>query len=300
MPTAANAIVNFLIIASFKTGFILGKSAKLHNMIAIFDSGYGGLTVLKPIMELLPRYDYLYLGDNGRAPYGNHSEENIKNFANQAVEYLFARGATLIIFACNTASSVALRTVQEKYLNGKNEKDRKVLGVLLPVAEKTAQLTKNNRVGVVGTKATINSKAYDRELKKLNPKIQVFSKACPLLVPLIEENWHQKPEAVSILKKYLRPLKSCNIDTLILGCTHYPFMEKHFKRIMGRRIKLVLSGPETAQSLKDYLTRHPEIESKLSKKGTRHYLTSDDPIKFQKFAATHLKMKIKTPEKIAL
>ncbi|MBI4235433.1 glutamate racemase [Candidatus Peregrinibacteria bacterium] len=269
-------------------------------MIAIFDSGYGGLTVLKPIIELLPQYDYLYLGDNGRAPYGNHSRENIIAFANQAVEYLFAHGSTLIIFACNTASAVALRKVQEKYLKGKEEKDRKILGVLLPVAEQAALSSKNGRVGVVGTKATINSKAYERGIAKLNPKIKVFSKACPLLVPFIEENWHNKPEAISILKKYLRPLKSCNIDTLILGCTHYPFMEKHFRRLMGRRIKLILSGPETAASLKEYLARHPEIEKKLSKKGIRHYLTSDDPLKFQKFAQSHLKMKIKMPERVEL
>mgnify|MGYP001591187888 CR=1 FL=1 len=169
-------------------------------MIAIFDSGYGGLTVLKPILKLLPEYDYLYLGDNARVPYGNRSPEIIKKFAEEATEYLFKRGARLILFACNTASSVALRHIQQKYLNGAKEQSRKVLGVLIPVAEEAAKVTKNSRVGVIGTRATVNSKVYDKELAKISSEIKVFSNACPLLVPLIEENYHNKPEAVSILK----------------------------------------------------------------------------------------------------
>lgn len=238
-------------------------------MIALFDSGYGGLTVLKPIMELLPEYDYLYLGDSGRAPYGNHSPETIKQFCEEAVEYLFKKGAGVIIFACNTASSVGLRHVQEKYLKGKNEKHRKILGVLIPVAEEALEVSKNSRVGVIGTKATINSRAYEREIHKINPKIKVISQACPLLVPFIEEDWHHKPEAISVLKKYLRPIKSSNIDTLILGCTHYPLMMKHVKRIMGKKVKVLASGEITAKKLKDYLQKHGEIEKKLSRGRTR-------------------------------
>lgn len=262
-------------------------------MIAIFDSGYGGLTVLKPIMELLPEYDYLYLGDNARAPYGNHSQENIKKFSEQAVDYLFKQGAKIIIFACNTTSAVALRSIQKKYLKGKDEKDRKILGVLIPAAEEVVKSTKSKKVAIVGTKATVDSKSYDEEIHKLDPSIKITSKACPLLVPFIEEGWHKKPEATSILKKYLRPLKTHNPDTLILGCTHYPLMEKEFKKIMGNKVKVLSSGETTAKSLKDYLGRHPEIESKLSKKGKREFLTTDDPEKFKEFTQKHFGMKIK-------
>lgn len=269
-------------------------------MIAIFDSGYGGLTVFKPIMEMMPEYDYLYLGDNARTPYGNNSPENIKLFTEQAIEFLFKQGAKLIIVACNTASSVALRDVQEKYLKGKKEKDRKILGVLIPVAEKAISVTKNKRVGVVGTKATISSGHYDAEIHKLDKKVQVYSKACPLLVPFIEEDWHDKPEAKSVLRKYLRSIKSCNPDVLILGCTHYPLMIKDFKRMMGKNVKVLESGPITAESLKDYLKRHPEIESKLTKNKQREFLTTDDPARFKEFVEKHFGMKIKMPKKVSL
>lgn len=267
-------------------------------MIALFDSGYGGLTVLKPIMELLPEYDYIYLGDNARSPYGSHSAENIKKFSQEAVDYLFDRGVKLILFACNTASSVALRHVQQKYLKGKNEKDRKILGVLIPVAEEVAG--KFSNVGVVGTKSTINSESYIKEIHKLNKEISVFQKATPLLVPFIEEDWHKKPEATSILKKYLKPLKSKNLDSLILGCTHYPLMEKEFKKIMGKKTEIITSGKITAKSLKNYLERHPEIEEKLSKGKKREFLTTDDPKAFKEFTEKHFGMKIKTPTKITL
>lgn len=283
-------------------------------MIAIFDSGYGGLTVFKPIINLLPQYDYLYLGDSARAPYGIHSSENIKRFVEEAVEYLFKRGANLIIFACNTASSAALRHVQQKYLKGKNEKERKILGVLIPVAEEVCGANflanktsdrredtfKSRKVGVIGTSATINSNVYETEIHKINPNIKVYQKACPLLVPLIEEDWHKKPEAISILKKYLKPIKSTNIDTLILGCTHYPLMMKDIKRIMGKKITVVPSGEITAKSLKDYLERHSEIEKKLSRGGKREFLTTDDPEKFKIFTEKHFGMRIKMPQKVEL
>lgn len=267
-------------------------------MIALFDSGYGGLTVLRPILKLLPEYDYIYLGDNARVPYGNRSPETIKKFTEEAVEYLFERGVKLIIFACNAVSSVALRHAQQKYLNGPKDQDRKILGVIIPMAEEVAKITKNNRVGLIGTRATVNSKVYEKEIAKISNKIKLYSEATPLLVPLIEEDWHKRPEAISILKKYLRPLKSCNIDTLILGCTHYPLMMKDIKRIMGKRIKVLPSGEITAQSLKNYLVRHPEIESRLSKNRTRTFLTTDDPAKFKEFTEKHFGMKIKMPKKV--
>ncbi len=269
-------------------------------MIGIFDSGYGGLTVLKPIIDLLPQYDYLYLGDNARAPYGNHSPENIKEFSEQAVEYFFKKGVKLIILACNTASAVALRHLQQKYLKGKEEKDRKILGVLIPVAEGAIKATKNKKIAVVGTKATINSKSYEAEINKLDKSIKVYSSACPLLVPFIEEGWHKKPEAISILKKYLRPIKTFNVDTLILGCTHYPLMMKSFKKIMGKKVKILSSGELTAISLKKYLESHPEIENKLSKNRKREFLTTDDPIKFKEFTEKYLGMRVSLPKRIEL
>ncbi len=274
--------------------------AIFNIMIALFDSGYGGLTVLKPIMELLPDYDYLYLGDSARAPYGNHDTETIIRFCEEATEFLFNQGATLIIFACNTASSTALRHVQAKYLKGDKEKDRKILGVLIPVAEQSLKISKNKKIGVIGTRATINSAAYEREINKIDPDAKVFSTACPLLVPLIEEDWHKKPEATSILKKYLRPLKTTNIDTLILGCTHYPLMIKDIKRIMGKKVKVLPSGEATANSLKNYLARHPEIEAKLGRKGSKTFLTTDDPQRFKNFTEKHFGMKIKMPTKVKL
>lgn len=268
-------------------------------MIALFDSGYGGLTVLKPIMDALPEYDYIYLGDNARAPYGGHSSEKIKEFSKQAVDYLFDRGAKLIIFACNTASSVALSDIQKEYLNGEQESDRKILGVLIPAAEKALEVSSKNHIGVVGTKATIQSCVYKKEIAKLEPKAKVYSQSCPLLVPFIEEGWHKKPEAISILKKYLRPLKSTNIDTLILGCTHYPLMQKDFQRIMGKKVQLISSGQAAAEKLVSYLKKHPEIESKLSRGKKREYLTTDSVNDFKHYVEKHLEIST-SPQQISL
>lgn len=269
-------------------------------MIALFDSGYGGMTVLKELIKTLPAYDYLYLGDNARAPYGGHSAEKIQQFSDQAVGYLFDRGAKLIITACNTVSSNALRFLQQKYLHVADERERKILGVLIPVAEKTVEISKNKKVGVVGTKATINAGSYEKEIHKLDPGIKVYGQACPLLVPFIEEAWHNKAEAISILKKYLRPLKSCNIDTLILGCTHYPLMHGHFQRIMGKKVRILNSGDITAEKLAIYLQKHPEIEGLLGKGAQREFLTTDCPENFQKFTEKYLGMKIRKPQKVEL
>lgn len=269
-------------------------------MIALFDSGYGGLTVLKEILKVLPEYDYLYLGDNARVPYGNRTRETVTEFSEQAVRFLFERGATLILFACNTASSQALRHIQQKYLVEANVKDKKILGVIRPMAEKAAQISRKKHIGVVGTRGTINSKTYNIEIEKLNPKAKVSSQACPLLVPLIEENWHHKPEAKMILKKYLLPLKKCNIDTLILGCTHYPFMMKDFQRIMGKKVRVLDGGKIVADSLRDYLARHPEIEKLLTKGKKRTFMTTDDPARFGEFAQKFLGLHIENVEKVQL
>ncbi len=282
------------------------------HMIGIFDSGYGGLTVLKALRKRLPQYNYLYLGDNLRVPYGSRSPETIREFSEEALQFFFNKNIPLTIFACNTASAVALPYLQEKYLRTLGIKDsaaslvgKKVLGVIIPVAEKAIKITKNKRIAIVGTRATINSKAYEKELHKLDPNIKTLGQACPLLVPLIEEGWHHKPEARSILKKYLAPIKDFAPDTLILGCTHYPIMHNVFEDIMGTRVHVLDSSAIVADSLADYLNRHPEIESQLtknsdpSKLGTVTFTCTDAPERFSEFAQKFLGEKIMV-EKITL
>lgn len=257
-------------------------------MIGVFDSGYGGLTILKDFLKDLPEYDYMYLGDNARAPYGNRSTETLIGFAEQAVEHLFAQGCALIIVACNTASSNVLRHLQEKYLRKPGIKNRKILGVIKPQVEEAVKISKSGKIGVVGTRSTIESKSFDVELKHLRPDVEVAKQACPLLVPLIEEHWHKRPETRMVLKKYLRPLKTHNVDTLILACTHYPFLYEDFCRIMGKNVRVLNPGPILSTSLKNYLERHPEIEKELTKKGKRIYFTTNDPKKFQKMGSEFL------------
>ena len=260
-------------------------------MIGIFDSGLGGLTVFKEVAEKLPGYRILYLGDTARAPYGNRSQELIYEFTKQAVDFLFSQGCELIIIACNTASSEALRKVQQEYLPVKYP-DKKVLGVIRPIAEEAIRQTKNKRIGVTGTRGTINSQAYDRELQTLAKDIKVFSQPCPLLVPLVEEGWLKKPETMKILRGYIRPLKQQKIDTLVLGCTHYPFLLKQFQQISGKNIK-VLNSPEiVVEKLADYLKRHPEIEKKLVKKSNHQFFVTDVTENFQNIAEKFLGRKI--------
>lgn len=267
-------------------------------MIGVFDSGFGGLSILKEFLKLLPEYDYMYLGDNARAPYGNRSHEAVKTFTGQGVNYLFRQGCPLVIIACNTASSNVLRELQEEHLRKPDITDKKILGVIRPMAEAVVKMTKTGRIGVVGTRATINAKSYDIELRKLNPAIHVQGQACPLLVPLIEEGWASKRETKMILKKYLRPLKTANIDTLILGCTHYPHLYKGFQRIMGKNVRIPHPGEIVAASLKDYLSRHPEIEKLLTRKGTRAFLTTDDPLRFQQVGKEFLSQDLKGTKQV--
>ena len=249
-------------------------------MIGVFDSGFGGLTILGAFLKSLPEYDYLYLGDSARTPYGNKSQEVIYNYTRQAVRFLFGKGCVLIILACNTASTKALRKIQQEWLP-ENHPNRRVLGVVIPLAESAVGITRYGRIGVIGTQSTIESHVYEEEILKLNPGVKIFTQACPLLVPLVEEGWVGKPESNMILKKYLYRLKRKQIDTLILGCTHYSFLEKDITRIMGKNCR-VLNGPEIiAAKLKDYLNRHPEIETRIAKHGTITCHTTDDPKKFQ-------------------
>lgn len=267
-------------------------------MIGVFDSGYGGLTILKEFLKELPQYDYMYLGDNARTPYGNRSHEAVKSFAEEGIKYLFDQGCILIIIACNTASSQVLRELQEEYLRTPNVKDRKILGVIKPMVEEAVRKTKTGKVGVVGTRGTIAAKSYEHELKHLNSDIQVYSQDCPLLVPLIEEGWSHKPEGRMILRKYLKHLKSCNPDTLILGCTHYPFLLKEFRQMMGKKTMIPNPGEVIAQSLKEYLARHPEIETLLTKKGKRHFFTTDDAERFEEVGSRFMEMSLKNVQKV--
>ena len=225
-------------------------------MIGVFDSGLGGLTILSEFLKKLPLYDYLYLGDNARTPYGSKSQEAIYTYTRQAVNFLFNEGCILIILACNTASTKALRKIQQEWLPV-TYPDRRVLGVVIPLAESAVESTRYGRIGVIGTQATIDSKVYEEELQKLKTELKIYGQACPLLVPLVEEGWVGKPEANMILKKYLYRIKRKMIDTLILGCTHYSFLEKDISRIMGRNCR-ILNGPEIiSDKLKNYLLRHP-------------------------------------------
>lgn len=256
-------------------------------MIGIFDSGLGGLTVLKEIHRTLPQYSYLYLADSARAPYGGHSKETIAEFSRQAAEWLFAQGCSLVIFACNTASSQALRTLQQSWLPTVDTdpgKPKRILGVVRPLAEAAAQQTRG-RVGVLATRATVESRAYEHELAKLRPGTNVIQQAAPLLVPLIEEGWAKRATTRHILKGYLRPLAAAGVDTVILGCTHYPLLLPAIQQLLPRRTKILHVGPIAAARLADYLQRHPEIEGQLAKGNGVKFCTTDDPARFAEQAS---------------
>ena len=231
--------------------------------IGIFDSGLGGLIITHSLINKLPQYDYLYLGDTARVPYGNRSQELVYQYTLESVDYLFKQNCKLIIVACNTASSEALRKIQQEYLP-KNYPDRKILGVIIPSVEEVVKETRNGKIGVIATYGTVNSKTYIREIQKLRPNAQVYQKAAPLLVPLIEYDglkWVDK-----ILDEYLAPLLQKNIDTLILGCTHYAFIKKIIQEKVGKDVVIISQDEVVPKKLEDYLARHPEIEKDLSKK----------------------------------
>ncbi len=268
-------------------------------MIGVFDSGFGGLTVLKEFLRVLPDYDYIYLGDNARAPYGNKSDEAIYEYTKQAVDFLFKQGCELIIIACHTASSKALRRIQQEYLLTAYP-DKRVLGVVVPIVEEAIKLSRYHKLGIIGTKATINSGVYKKELEKLRNDLEIYDQACPLLVPLVEEGWIGKPETNKILKKYLLPLKIKKIDTLILGCTHYPLMMKDIERIIGKNVKVINTAVAVAEKLKDYLKRHEEIEKKLEKNGKIIFYTTDEVNKFKELGKKLLVRELKDVKKVIL
>lgn len=241
--------------------------------IGVFDSGLGGLTILKALLKELPQYNYVYLGDNARVPYGNRSPETIYQFTKEAVEFLFKKDCQLIIIACNTSTSTSLHKIQQEYLP-KFFSDRKVLGVIKPVVEEIKDLG-DKIIGVIGTKATVNSGAFVREINKVLPNTKVFQQACPLLVPYIEDSGRNKKILQLILEEYLGGLINKKINTLILACTHYEIIEKEIQKIVGKDIKVISEGKITALKLKNYLLRHPEVEKKLEKKKQVTYFFTD-------------------------
>jgi len=261
--------------------------------IGIFDSGYGGLTILEQIRKQLPKYDYLYLGDNARTPYGTRSYEVVYEFTLQTVQWLFRQGCRLVILACNTASAKALRTIQQKDLP-LIDSERRVLGVIRPTVENINKITDSFHVGILGTQGTITSNSYPLEIEKLFPDIVVEGEACPMWVPLVENNEYDKPGADYFIKQHIDNIlkKDNRIDTLILACTHYPLLEKKIREYLPEGIKLVSQGQLVAESLADYLRRHSEIESRCSKNGTCRFYTTESEEKFASMASLFLKGKI--------
>lgn len=251
------------------------------NLIGVFDSGYGGLTVFRSIVPELPAYDYIYFGDNARAPYGDHSYETVYRYTLDCVEWLFAQGCGLIILACNTASAKALRSIQQNVLPFKYP-GRRVLGVIRPTTEVIDQYTMSKKIGVLGTRGTVKSASYQIEINKLYPKIQVVQQSCPMWVPLIENNEHLNPGADYFVKIYLERLlaKAADIDCILLACTHYPLIVPKLEAYLPEGIKLLSQGDIVAKSLKNYLSRHPEIEAKLSRSGSQRFVTTGDPLVF--------------------
>ena len=268
--------------------------------IGIFDSGYGGLTVLDGIRRLLPAYDYLYLGDNARAPYGPRSFDVVYEFTRQAVVRMFEMGCHLVILGCNTASAKALRSIQQNDLPHIDPR-RRVLGIIRPTAEVIGSLTKTRHVGLLATEGTIKSESYTLEIQKFNPEIKVAGVACPFWVPLVEYNEADGPGADYFVKKRIDQLLALDpqIDAVILGCTHYPLLMPKIRKYMPSHIRIIPQGNYVANSLQQYLQRHPQIEELCSKGGTTRYLTTENPEKFKESAQTFLHEPIEV-ESIAL
>lgn len=257
--------------------------------VGVFDSGYGGLTILHQMRNILPQYDYLYLGDNARTPYGTRSFDVVYRFTLQAVTKLFAMGCHLVILACNTASAKALRSIQQNDIP-RLDPSRRVLGIIRPTAECIGQITQSRHVGIVATEGTIKSESYVLEIQKLYPDIKVSGEACPMWVPLVENNEYDSPGADYFVLKRLGNLmrKDPEIDSVILGCTHYPLLLDKILKYTPRGVRIIPQGEYVANSLKSYLQRHPEMDERCTKHGRCHYLTTENPDKFRSSARLFL------------
>jgi glutamate racemase len=263
--------------------------------IGVFDSGYGGLTVLKEIVEQLPQYDYLYLGDNARAPYGTRSFETVYQYTLQCVQWFFSQGCSLVILACNTASAKALRTIQQNDL-AKMGADKRVLGVIRPTTEIIGSFSKTNNVGILGTSGTVQSNSYPIEIAKFYPEIKVYQQACPMWVPLIENNEYQSAGADYFVKKDIDKLllQSTGIDTILLACTHYPLLIEKIKQFVPQGMQVLSQGKIVADSLQEYLSRRPEMEAKCSKNGQISFFTTDSTEDFDSHATNFYGKEIKS------
>jgi glutamate racemase len=265
--------------------------------IGIFDSGYGGLTILKEITALLPKYDYLYLGDNARTPYGSRSFETVYHYTLQCVKWFFEQGCSLVILACNTASAKALRTIQQKDLPVLAP-NKRVLGVIRPTAEIIGQYSLSKQIGILGTQGTVLSQSYPIEIHKFFPEVKVWQQACPMWVPLIENNEHLNEGANYFVEKYIHQLlqQNANIDTILLACTHYPLLYSKIKAILPAHIQVIMQGNMVAQSLQNYLQRHPEIEAKCTQNGKQIFYTTDDDSIFEQQATLFYGSEIKAQQ----
>jgi glutamate racemase len=263
------------------------------NPIGVFDSGYGGLTILAELQQKLPQYDFLYLGDNARAPYGPRSFDVVYEFTLEAVEYLFSQGCELVVLACNTASAKALRTIQQKDLPHLFP-NKRVLGVIRPSTEAIGEYSITNHVGILATEGTIKSESYVIEIGKFSPNTVVSQHACPIWVPLIENNKHFTEAGKMLIKEDVEKLlhKDPQIDTIILACTHYPILKDYIQSIVPENVQIVAQGAIIAEKLEDYLTRHPEIDQKCSKTRKTRYLTTENEIIFSQNASLFLNQEI--------
>ena len=261
--------------------------------IGVFDSGYGGLTILKELKHTLPQYDYIYLGDNARAPYGPRSYDTVYQYTLEAVNWFFNQGCSLVILACNTASAKALRTIQQKDLPNMAP-DKRVLGVIRPTTEILGNFSTTHQVGILGTLGTIQSDSYAIELAKFFPDLKVFQQACPLWVPLIENGEHDQPGADYFVKSYLDQLfaQSADIDTLLLACTHYPLLADKIRAFMPKGVNIVSQGAIVAKSLARYLESHPDLAQKCSQSGQLSFYTTDNPQAFELQASSFFGQKI--------
>jgi len=260
--------------------------------IGVFDSGFGGIDILRGIVKQLPQYNYVYLGDTARTPYGTRTKHTVYQFTKEAIDYLFSEGCELIIIACNTASSDALCKIQIEYVP-LYYPNRKVLGVLIPAAEEAVIKTKNKKIGVIATEGTVRSQSFEKEIYKLDKKIRVYQKSAPLLVPVVEAGEHNSKVATLLLRQYLKPLISKNIDTLILGCTHYGILHRKIKKIIGPKVHIISEAEIIPRDLKLYLDRHPDLEKRLGKQKRVIFNTTDTTEKFTKLGSQFFKAPIK-------
>lgn len=254
-------------------------------MIGIFDSGIGGLTVVKALIEQIPGYDIIYFGDTARTPYGSKSPETVIRYSIENTDFLLAKGAEIIVMACNSASSVATRNLAQKY-------NIPIFEVITPAVELAVKTSKNMLIGVIGTRATVQSGIYEKKILEINRKARVHSAACPLLVPLVEEGWLNKPVTAMIVKKYLHPLKVRQIDTLILGCTHYPLLKNIIQNKIGKRVNIIDSSAGVAIKVSNFLKTNKDVEKNLGKNGKFRLFVSDVTRQFEKAAKAVLKRNV--------